>query len=504
MAGSIVQSAQNFSTTAGTTKAVTLTGTTAGNAIVVFAHDGSGTSKAMTCADNVNGSYGTQVDSLNDATNGNTLRSWVKGNIAGGSVTVTVSFPASDIFIGLYAAEVTGVSTAPLDGHHAQTQSVANGAAISSGAGTNASTAFMLSLSVRDDTSAAGSLPSVGTGFTVDPTFSTGVWNYGSGSNALVEYKASVAGGSNSAAFVNGSGSTGTFNTLMVMLDESSGSNVSVNLTGQTATFTEGSLTETIDYTPSAQTATFTEGSLTEGVSYGLTAQTGTLTEGSLTDAVSYGLTAQTATFSEGTITVSTGGDVSLNLGAQTATFSEGTISPALSAALSAQSITSSEGTPTATFSYGLAAQTATFSEGTVTPQVTGDVTIQLSALQATLALGQITATGGDQPVSYSNAPGLGGSGGDRWSSKFEFRRRKRDPETESIETLSTPVPRGTLPVARQIDENVATQLKNALQLPPSEDEDEEEAFSMLLQAEDAIRTVAVQQLQALMGRLKQ
>lgn len=231
MAGSIVQSAQNFSTTAGTTKAVTLTGTTAGNAIVVFAHDGSGTSKAMTCADNVNGSYGTQVDSLNDATNGNTLRSWVKGNIAGGSVTVTVSFPASDIFIGLYAAEVTGVSTAPLDGHHAQTQSVANGAAISSGAGTNASTAFMLSLSVRDDTSSAGSLPSVGTGFTVDPTFSTGVWNYGNGNNALVEFKASVAAGSNAASFTNSSGSTGTFNTLVVMLDEASAGTQSFSYT---------------------------------------------------------------------------------------------------------------------------------------------------------------------------------------------------------------------------------------------------------------------------------
>ena len=75
MAGSTVQSKQSFVTSSGaSSQSVTLTSTTAGNGIWSVGHDGTGINKAMTCADNVNGSYSTQLESVNDSGNGNTIR----------------------------------------------------------------------------------------------------------------------------------------------------------------------------------------------------------------------------------------------------------------------------------------------------------------------------------------------------------------------------------------------------------------------------------------------
>src|SRR6185312_13582969 len=140
-----------------------------------------------------------------------------------------LTLPAMDGFSGLYAAEISGVTTTPLDGHSGADQaSVANGGAISSGAASNTAPAFMLGLSVQDSSTAGR--PTVGAGFTIDPHFASGLWNNGTNS-ATVEFKASVAAGSNAATFTNGLGSTQTFNTVMVMLNESGGSTQSFSYT---------------------------------------------------------------------------------------------------------------------------------------------------------------------------------------------------------------------------------------------------------------------------------
>jgi len=241
VAGSTVQSKQSFVTSSGaSSQSVTLTSTTAGNGIWSVGHDGTGINKAMTCADNVNGSYSTQLESVNDSGNGNTIREWAKESIIGGTTVVTVSFPAADTFSGMYASEEAGVTV--VDGHSGNTQNVVNGGAISSGAATNANTAYMRALSVQDSSTAG--TPTAGAGFTNDANFASGFWNNGANS-ARAESKASVAAGSNSAAFTNGLGSTQTFNTVMIMWDEASAGGVTVlppagalTLSGQVPTVT--------------------------------------------------------------------------------------------------------------------------------------------------------------------------------------------------------------------------------------------------------------------------
>jgi len=185
--------------------------------------------------------------------------------------------------------------------------------------------------------------------------------------------------------------------------------------TGQTATFTEGTVTPNLSYATSGQTATFTEGTITYGTSYSLAGQTITSSDGTPTYGITYALSGQTATFSEGTITASTGGDVTLNLSGQTATFTEGSVRDSLAYGLIGQTSTSSEGTISYSASYGLTAQTATFTqgtptyeldiglsgqtgtfaEGTITASTSGDVILAMSGQTATFMEGIITPSGG-------------------------------------------------------------------------------------------------------------
>lgn len=197
------------------------------------------------------------------------------------------------------------------------------------------------------------------------------------------------------------------------------GGNVTLSLAGQTATFTEGVLAGSVAAPLSGQTLTSAEGALTpsanvplagqsltstEGViagalSYPLPGQTVTSSEGVPTGVLSYALAGESATFTEGAITPSVGGNVTLSLTGQSATFSQGALTGFVGVALSGQTLTSSEGTPTPVLAYSLSGQTSTSSAGTLTPQTSGDVTVQLSALQAVFALGQITVSGGDTAI---------------------------------------------------------------------------------------------------------
>lgn len=196
----------------------------------------------------------------------------------------------------------------------------------------------------------------------------------------------------------------------------SGSANVTLSLAGQTATFSEGTVTAAPSYALAAQSVTSSEGAIALSASYSLTGQAGTFSEGALTASISYGvggqsasfaqgsissevdysLLGQTATFTEGTITASTGGNVTLSLAGQTGTFSQGAIGYSVTYGLSGQSITSAEGSIGAEADYGLGAQTATFAQGIITAQAGGDVSVQIGSLQAFFSEGQITVTGGD------------------------------------------------------------------------------------------------------------
>lgn len=179
-------------------------------------------------------------------------------------------------------------------------------------------------------------------------------------------------------------GQTGTFSEGSITRALSSA------LSGQTATFAEGTVTPALSTALTGQTATFTEGAIARAVSTALTGQTATFTLGTITPAVSYALSGQTATFTEGTITPSTGGNVTASLSGQTATFSLGTITATVSYGLTAQTATFSEGTISASTgtAANLTGQTATFSVGTITPSISYPVIGQT----ATFAEGSLIA----------------------------------------------------------------------------------------------------------------
>lgn len=208
-------------------------------------------------------------------------------------------------------------------------------------------------------------------------------------------------------------------------------SNVSVNLTGQTITSSEGTLARAASYSSTGQTATFSEGTitastnsnvtksltgqsitssqgtLTYNVQYSLndgvalTGQTATLTEGTPTGSITYTLTGQSITSSEGTISANAGSNVTKTLTGQTITSANGTlISSVQTSSLTAQTATFSEGTLVQVTTYGATGQTATFTEGTITPATSGNVTLTLGSLTATFTEGQMTQSGGTPVLS--------------------------------------------------------------------------------------------------------
>lgn len=275
---------------------------------------------------------------------------------------------------------------------------------------------------------------SIGTGFTADFAISPSLF--------ISEHKAVTA--SAAATFTCSSAGDNVFASGLAF-QVSGGGGVSANLTAQTATFTEGTLTRAVATALTGQTATFAEGTIAPTVSSPLNGQSATFSEGALaatiapvlagqtatfslgvvTPSITYGVTGQTATFTEGTITATQG--TVANLTAQTATFTLGTITPSISYALTGQTSTFTAGILGPQASYALSGQTAafaegsmtpalgyavtglsaTFSEGTITPQAGGDVARSITGLTASFSLGIITVTGGDQPVTGDTHDGL-------------------------------------------------------------------------------------------------
>jgi len=170
----------------------------------------------------------------------------------------------------------------------------------------------------------------------------------------------------------------------------------SATLGAQRATFTEGSLAPNISYPLAGLSAVSTEGALTYSVSYALVGRSITSTEGTIPYGIAYGISGESATFTEGTITATLGGDVTITLSGQAATFSEGSLAAEADYSLAGQSLLSTEGTITGEIDYALTGLTGTFSEGVITPQVGGDITLTLSGLQAVFAEGQIAISGQD------------------------------------------------------------------------------------------------------------
>lgn len=207
---------------------------------------------------------------------------------------------------------------------------------------------------------------------------------------------------------------------LVVAYPYSSG--VTDSLSGQTATFTEGTLpAEGIAYAPTAQTVTSSEGAPARAATYTLSGQTATFAEGTISasagSSVSRSLTAQSATFTEGSLAPNVGyvlndgvpltgqtatfaegsatGSVTYTLTGQISTFAEGTIGASSSRPLAGQSVTSSEGTLQRAAGFALSGQTLTLTEGSISVSTGGNVTVSLSGQTVTSAEGSLVRSAG-------------------------------------------------------------------------------------------------------------
>ena len=243
-----------------------------------------------------------------------------------------------------------------------------------------------------------------------------------------------------------------------------SGGDVTVGLTGATATFTAGTVSPAVSVALSGTTATFSAGTLTPSTSKQLTGQTisssagtigvstdlaltgssSTFTAGTISPELSVSMSGVSSTFSAGTLTpaidvsltglsgtftagtMSTGNDVVVALSGSTATFSAGTLSPqsavsllgasssftagtlsaAISTSLSGSSITATTGALTASLSVPMTGSSATFTAGTMSAQASGDVTVALTGATATFSAGQMLASGGDVIVVVTEQTG--------------------------------------------------------------------------------------------------
>lgn len=177
--------------------------------------------------------------------------------------------------------------------------------------------------------------------------------------------------------------------------------NVTVALTGTSATFSAGTLSPATSVPLIGSAATFTAGTLAPNTAVPLTGQSGAFASGTLIPSTSVPLTGTSDAFTAGSLLPAT--QVPVTGGALT--FSAGTLSPAIDVALLGNS--------------------ATFTTGNITAP--GDVTVALTGISMTITSGIITPSGGDVSGIGSNGGGGGGGNGANWSPKFEFSKRKRE-----------------------------------------------------------------------------
>lgn len=215
----------------GTTVAATLT-VSAGSALVVFVtHDTFNLPSGTTSiADNVNGSYPTHLQNVNDAVNAQRYILSAFLNSGAGSVTVTATFSGNTAFKAIQVVEVTGAKTTgspDISAGQLQATPGTGTDAVTTGNGT--STAQPALIVGASGNFAGNAAPAVGTGFTNGGTGT--LW----GGSALVrvESKRVTATGAQAATFTTAIGGANGHISLMVVLDELSSA---ITGTGSAAT----------------------------------------------------------------------------------------------------------------------------------------------------------------------------------------------------------------------------------------------------------------------------
>lgn len=171
-------------------------------------------------------------------------------------------------------------------------------------------------------------------------------------------------------------------------------------LTGQSATFSAGTVSPGVSVALTGQTASFTAGTVTPALSKALTGNTGTFTSGTLGVSQSVALTGLTGLFTPGTL--STSNDVTAALTGQSATFTAGTLGANLSVALTGSSATFTPGTLGVTHSQALTGATITSATGQITPSTS----VALTGLSATFTAGIASVSSPNVTVALTGLQG--------------------------------------------------------------------------------------------------
>lgn len=131
-------------------------------------------------------------------------------------------------------------------------------------------------------------------------------------------------------------------------------------------------------------------------ITISLTGQSSTFSYGTLVPALSRALSGLSASFSRGTLIPA----LAKTLTGQSATFSGGTLTPVtgITVTLTGQSFTGTTGSLKADLAVSLLGQSVTSSYGTLIPSIAGDVSVNLAGLSALLSRGTLTASLGNPP----------------------------------------------------------------------------------------------------------
>lgn len=120
------------------------------------------------------------------------------------------------------------------------------------------------------------------------------------------------------------------------------GAPLTLALTGVFASYSQGTLTPSLSVALTGVACTFSQGTLGISRTTALSGSAGTFSAGTLAPSLSIPLAGQSATFSQGNVSVA--GDKAVALTGLQITFAQGTLAPGTSKALTGQAITSSAG----------------------------------------------------------------------------------------------------------------------------------------------------------------
>lgn len=219
---------------------------------------------------------------------------------------------------------------------------------------------------------------------------------------------------------------------------------VTVALTGQSYTYSAGTLASSRTVSLAGSAYTYSTGSLTPSNALPLAGAAETYATGALAPSATIALAGTQYTWATDTITASTGGDLTLALTGQSYGYSAGTLAPSSTVALTGSAETYSAGaiavnhaqplagiaeaystgvmSPATTIS--IAGQLVSFSSGTMTAEAGGDVTVALTGIQLSWVAGNLIASGADSAEQPS-----GGYFNDFDAHASRRRKRKREEE---------------------------------------------------------------------------